>query len=163
MSSGGGSLLSGEFWESQVSWDHLLSLGSDDGVVRHDGGLDDMDGVSSGGVSSSHLGVELRHGVANGVGSVLLVHVQHTLSRLVLDDDSVVLDRVGVSLEDLTDGHDLSLGSSDLVLSLHLVPESGSSNDGVSCEHSDSVASGLWVLLTWRFSTDNPVLSELKL
>lgn len=159
----GGSLGGGEFGETEVSSSHTVGAGSNHGVISDDGGLDNVDGVSSSTVSSSHFTVEHGHGVTERVGSVFLVHVQHTLSGLVLDDDSVVLDRVVVSLEDLTDTHDFSLSSSDLVLSLHLVPESGSGNDGVSCEHSDSVASRLRVLLTWGLATDNPVLVELEL
>jgi hypothetical protein len=53
------------------------------------------------------------------------------------------------------------LGTSDLVLSLHLIPESWSSDDNVSGEYSDSVKSWFWVWLRWALSTNDPVLLKL--
>ena len=113
-------------------------------------------------MSTGHLVVHLRNGSAESVISVLLVHVDDTGSSQVLQDDSVVLDAVGFALEDLADIDDLTLALPDLVLTLHFIPELGPGNDGVLGEDSDSIASGVWVGLRWVFSSDNPVLSDLK-
>lgn len=107
--------------------------------------LDDVDRVSSGGVSTGHLGVHLGDGTAESGGSVFLVHVDDIGSSLILQDDSVVFDVRGFSLEDLTDVDDLTLALSNLVLSLHLVPELGSSEHDVLGKDSDSIAGWLWV------------------
>jgi hypothetical protein len=54
------------------------------------------------------------------------------------------------------------LALSNFVLSLHLIPEVGTSNNRVLGKHSDSVASRISVLISGGLSTDNPVLSDLK-
>jgi len=113
-------------------------------------------------VSSSKLGVKHGDSVAERVGSELLVHVDHSGSGEVLKHDSVHLDGAGLSLEDLGDIHDLSLALSDLVLSLHLIPELGSGEHLVLGENSDSIASWLWVGLTGELSSNNKELSNLN-
>ena len=143
----GCSLDLGKLGEPGGSLGELGSSGSEDLVVRLDDGLDDVDGVSSGAVSSGHLGVHLADCSAHGGVSVLLVHVDEALSGEVLQHNSVILDCVGFPLEDLAERDDLSLGSPDLVLSLHLIPELGPGNHGVLGEHSNSIACWLWVSL----------------
>jgi hypothetical protein len=143
--SGWSSLLSGEFWEPKGGLKILSSLLSQHVVwLLHDG-LDDVDGVTSGRVSSSHLGVHLRDGTAESGGSVFLVHVDDIGSSLVFKHDSVVLHGGGFFLEDLAHIDDLTLALSDLVLSLHLIPELGSSEHNVLGKDSDSIAGWLWV------------------
>jgi hypothetical protein len=139
-----------------------LGLGSDALSSGKNLSLEDMDGACSSGMSSSHLVVHLGHGTAEGEVSELLVHVNQTLSGLILESDSVVSDGVALSLEDLVDGDNLSVGRSNLVLSLHLIPESGSSENDVLGENSNSVKSWLWLSLSWNGSSDDPVLSELQ-
>lgn len=155
------SLSVGDLWVSDASSNVLLSSLSLDGVVWDDDGLDDVNRVSSGTVSTGHFTVHLGDGSAETVVSVLLVHVDNIVSGVILEDNTVVSDSVGASLKDLADGNDLSLGSSDLVLSLHLVPESGSSDNSVLCEDSDSVAGWLWASLAWTLSSDDPILVDL--
>ena len=92
MSSGWGSLLGGEFWESKVSLKILSSGFSQDVVWLLYDSLDDVDRVSSGGVSTGHLGVHLGDGTAESGGSIFLVHVDDIGSCLVFKDDSVVFD-----------------------------------------------------------------------
>lgn len=92
VSSGWGSLLGGEFWESKVSLKILSSGFSQDVVWMLDDSLDDVDRVSSGGVSTGHLGVHLGDGTAESGGSIFLVHVDDIGSCLVFKDDSVVFD-----------------------------------------------------------------------
>ena len=92
-----------EFWESELSWDVLSSLLSHDVLVSDDGGLDYVNGVSSGAVSSSHFTVEETHGVADGIASILLVHVKFTLSGLIFKHNAVIFDGVSFSLKDLAD------------------------------------------------------------
>merc|ERR1719181_2701410 len=53
MSSSWGSLLGGELWELEVTPDELLGLLSQNGGVWLDDGLDDVDGISSGTMSTS--------------------------------------------------------------------------------------------------------------
>ena len=48
MSSSWCSLDTGDLWESEVSFDELSGVISSDFAVWHDGGLDDMDGFTSG-------------------------------------------------------------------------------------------------------------------
>ena len=160
MSSGWGSLLDGELWELEVAPEELLGLFSQNGVVGLDDGLDDVDGISSGTMSTGHLLVHGGNGTAEGGGSVLLVHVDNISSGGVLEDDSVVLDGSGFLLEDLGNGDDLSLALSDLVLSLHLIPEVGSGEDDVLSEDSDSEAGWFRGGLTRKLSSDNPVLFD---
>jgi hypothetical protein len=161
MSWGWCSLSVGDLWVSDASSNVLFSLFSLDGVVWDDDGLDDVNRVSSGTVSTGHFTVHLGDGSAKTVVSVLLVHVDNIGSGVILENNTVVSDSVGRSLKDLTDGNDLSLGSSDLVLSLHLIPESGSSDNSVLCEDSDSVAGWLWLSLAWTLSSNDPILVDL--
>ena len=161
VSSGRSSLGLGELGEAQGllgELDHLRTLELRVGELD---GLDDMDALVSGGVTTGELSVHLGNGTAKGGGSVFLVHVHIIGSGEVLENNTEVVDSVGVALEDLADGDDLTLALADLVLSLHLVPEAGTSEDGVLGEHSDSEASRLSVVSAGRLSADDPVLSDL--
>lgn len=129
-------------------------------LVEH-GGSDDLDGVMAGRVSSAHLHVHLGNGTAKGSVSVFLVHVDGDGSSEVSEENTVVLDRGSVLLEDLAGGHNLSLNLSDLVLSLHVVPELGSGEDGVGGEHTHSEEFGIRVLLSGVSSSHNEELSDL--
>ena len=162
MSSGWSSLLGGELWELEAALDELLGLLSQDFAVWLDNGLDDVDGVSSGTVSTSHLLVHVGDGTAESGGSVLLVHVDYISSCSILKYDSVVLNGAGFLLEDLRNRNDLSLAFSNLVLSLHFIPEVGSGEDDVLSEDSDSVTGWLWVALARKLSSDNPILLNLQ-
>ena len=149
-------------WVLEVGNSVLLSTSSHGRVLWLDDSLDDLNRVTSGTVSSSHFTVHLGDSSAKSVVSVLLVHVDDTGSSKISKHDSVVLDRVGTFLEDLTNRDNLSLGSSNLVLSLHLVPELRSSDDNVLGKNSNSVAGWLWSTFRWSLSSDNPVLVNLK-
>jgi len=92
VSSGWGSLLGGEFWESKGGLKILSSLLSQNIVWMLNDGLDNVDGVGSSTVSTGHLGVHLGYSTAEGSGSVFLVHVDNIGSSLILKDDSVVFD-----------------------------------------------------------------------
>jgi len=149
MCHGWGSLVDDEFWEPQRSLCALLGLLSQNILIQLDASLDDVNWVTSGTVSTGHFGVHLSNSVAECVGSVLFVHVYNISSCSILENDSVVLHGVAVSLENLTHWDDLTLALSDLVLSFHFVPELGSSKDGILGENSDSVAGWLWLSFTW--------------
>ena len=144
-----GSLVYNEFWESQSSSCALLGLLSQNIFIELDASLDDVNWVTSGTVSTGHFGVHLSDSSAESVTSVLLVHVYNISSGSILENDSVVLDGVAVSLENLTDWDDFTLALSDLVLSLHFVPELRSSKDGILGENSDSVAGWFSLSFTW--------------
>ena len=94
-------------------------------------------------MTTGHLHVELRNGTAEGDVSVLLVHVNGDGTGIISEEDSVVSHDSGSLLKDLRGGDDLTLDSSDLVLSLHVIPELGSGKDLISGEDADSVESGL--------------------
>jgi len=117
------SLISGEFWEPNGGLHELSSLLSHDLVVWLNDGLDDVDGISSGAVSTGHLIIHKGDGSAKSVMSVFFVHVHDTSPGKIFKHDSVVLDGIGFSLEDFADGDDLALALSNLVLSFHLIPE----------------------------------------
>ena len=163
MVGGWGSLHGGEFWELQGSSVVLLSGFSEAFVWFLNDSLDNVDGITSGTVSTGHLAVHLGDSIAKGVCSVFLVHVDDIGSSSVLEDDTVVLDGRGLLLEDLADGDDLTLALSDLVLSLHLIPKVGSGKDNILGKDSDSIACWLWGGFTWKLSSDNPKLLDLYL
>jgi len=154
------SLLGGELGVLQCWFIELSGLITNHLAWWLDDSLDDEDVLSSGTMSAGHLVVHLRDSSAESIVSVLLVHVHHTGSRQILEYDSVVLNCVGLALEDLTDRHDLTLTLSDLVLTFHFVPELGSCDDGVLGKNSDSIARWIWGFLRWRLSADNPVLAD---
>ena len=79
--------------------------------------------------------------------SVFFVHVHGDSSGQVSEEDSVVLDCTSFLLENLASGNNLTLDLSNLVLSLHEVPELGSGKDGVSSKYTHSIESWLSVLL----------------
>jgi len=161
MSRGWGSLLDGEFWESKRSLEELFGLFSHDARVWLDDSLDDMNRISSGTMSTSHLLVHARDSTAESGGSVFLVHVDDIGSSSILKDDSVVLNGSGFLFEDLTNRDDFTLALSNLVLSFHLIPELGSGKDDVLGENSDSETGWFWSGFTWKFSSDNPELFDL--
>ena len=162
MSTGWSSLLGGELGEFEVDLQILLSSSSGGSRVGLNDSLDDVDGVTLGAVSTSHFTVHLGDGAAESDISVFFVHVDDTSSGKILKDNTVVFDGVGLSLEDFADGDDLTLALSNLVLSLHLVPEVRSSNNCILGENSDSVAGWIWVRFAWKLSTGNPILLDLK-
>jgi len=138
-----------ELRESQRGLHELFGLLSQNLVIWLHRCLDDVNGIASGAVSTSHLRVHLTNSTTKCVTSVFFVHVHNTSSGKILKHDSVVLDGIGFSLENLADGDDLTLALSDLVLSFHLVPELGSSKDGILGENSDSVAGWICLSFTW--------------
>lgn len=161
MSSSWSSLLGGELWELEGTPDELLGLLSHYAGVWLNEGLDDVDGISSGTVSTGHLLVHVGNGTAESGAPVFLVHVDYISSCSILKYDSVVLDGGSFLLEDLRNGNDLSLAFSNLVLSLHLVPEVGSGENDVFGEDSNSIACWFWIAFTWKLSSNNPVLFNL--
>lgn len=160
MGGGGSSLGLGELGEAQGLLGELSDLRTLELRVGELHGLDDVDALVSSRVTTGELSVHLGNSTAKGSASVLLVHVHIILSGEVLEDNTVVVDSVGVALEDLADGNDLTLALADLVLSLHLVPEAGTSEDGVLGEHSDSEAGGVGIAFARGLSADDPVLSN---
>ena len=72
-------------------------------MVWLDSCLDDVNGITSGTVSTSHFGVHHTNSSAECVTSVFFVHVYNISSGSILENDSVVLDGIAVSLEDLAD------------------------------------------------------------
>ena len=159
---GGSALEVVRFWESNVLLGKLFSLLTTHLRAVEDGGSDDLDRVLGSAMTTSHLHVHLGDGTAEGNVSVLLVHVNGTSAGQVTKNDTVVSDGTTLSLEDLRGGDDLTLDLADLVLSLHVVPELGPGENGVSVEHSHAVELGLWVLGRWERTTHDVELSTLR-
>jgi len=113
-------------------------------------------------MSAAHFDIHLRHGVVEGGCSVLLVHVDLAGTGLVSENNAVVFDAVLFSWMDFARGHDLTHVLSHLVLTLHVVPEFGTSQNLVACEHSHFVKLRVGVFLTGESSADDIVLSDLK-
>lgn len=85
------SLLGSELGELERWLSELSGLITHDSVRSLNDSLDDEDVFSLGTMSTSHLVVHLGHGSAKSIVSVLLVHVDDTGSRKILEYDSVVL------------------------------------------------------------------------
>ena len=130
-------------------------------VIEH-AGSDDLDRVMGSTVSTRHLHVHLRDSSAEGHISVLLVHVDGIGAGEVTENDAVVSDGAGLLLEDLARGDDFALNLTNLVLSLHVIPELGPGEDSVSVEDSHSVKLWVRVLLGWQSSSDDEELSQLN-
>jgi len=113
-------------------------------------------------MSTSHFLVHGGNGTAESSGSIFFVHVDNIGSSSILKNDSVVLDGVSFLLKDFGNGDDFTLALSNLVLSLHLIPELGSGKDDVFGEYSDSETCWFWSAFAWKFSSDNPELFDLK-
>lgn len=156
------SLIVGEFRESNGSLNELSGLLSQNLVWLLNHGLDDVDWVSPGAVSTSHLAVHLRNSSAKTVASVFFVHVHNTSPGKIFKHDSVVLDGIYWSFKDFAHWDDLTLTFSNLVLSFHLIPELGSSENSVLGKNSNSIAGWISILFAWQFSSYNPELSDLQ-
>lgn len=104
----------------------------------------------------------LRNSASEGGVSELLVHVDGFSSGQVSENDAVVLDDASLLFVDFLDGDDLTLDLSDLVLSLHVVPELGLGKDWVGGEHSHSVEGGVRLRLSGEASADDEELSDLQ-
>lgn len=113
-------------------------------------------------MSSGHLHVHLGDGSVEGSVSVLLVHVNDIISGQISQENSVVSDGSALLLEDLAGGDDFTLNLSDLVLSLHVVPELGTSQNSVTLENSHSVKLWVWGILSWEGTSHNVELSNLE-
>ena len=59
--------------------------------------------------------------------------------------------------------NDLTLNLSDLMLSLHVVPELGPSEDLITGEQAHSVNLWVWISFRWKSSSNNVELSNLHI
>jgi hypothetical protein len=158
---GGSSLHGSDLGEAELSIGHLDVGSSLEVLVFETASSDDLDSLSTGGVTSGHLEVHLGDGTAKGSVSVFLVHVDGASAGVVSEENAVVLEAGGLLLVDLGGRHDLTLDSSDLVLSLHVVPELGAGVHFGGGEDSESVEGWLRGLLGRQASTDDVELFEL--
>ena len=148
-------------WETGIGGE-LDNVATSAVLVEENASSNNLDGFTSSAMSSGHFLVHLGDSSAKGVVSVLLVHVDCTSSGQVTEEDSVVPDASGFLLEDLAGGDDLSLDLSDLVLTLHVIPELGTSNDWVAFKHSHSVQSWVWVSFAGQGTAHDVELSNLN-
>jgi len=149
----------GETDASVVERNNCLSL--DIANFQH-AGSDNLDGLSSGTVLTGKVDVKLRNGTGESVSAVLLVHVDGVSAGLVSENNAVVLDVIGILLEDLACGNDFTLDLADLVLALHVIPELGASENGIASEDAHSVKLGIGILFAWEGSADHVELSDLN-
>lgn len=132
--------------ELSVVIGHLNVCCASEVLVINNAGFDNLDGFSTSTVTTAHLRVHLGHGTAERGIAVLFVHVNGEGTGEITENDAVVLDSSGVLLVDLAGGNDLTLHFTDLVLSLHVVPELGTSEDSITGKHTDSVKLRLGLL-----------------
>jgi hypothetical protein len=150
------------FWEFNLCHGKLTDLGATKLGIGDDAGSDDLDGVVGGGMATGHLHVHLGDSSAEGRVSVLLVHVHGTGTSEVTENDAVVSDAADLLLEDLGSGDDLTLDLADLVLTLHVIPELGPGENGVTMEDTHSVELRVRGLIRGETSTDNVKLFQLQ-
>ena len=93
----------GDLWIFQFISNVLSSTGSNNLLSWLNDSLDDMDGISSSTMSSSHFAVHLGDGSTESAVSILFVHVDDTSTSKISKHDSVILDIGCLSLKDLTD------------------------------------------------------------
>jgi len=134
----------------------IISLGDD-------GGSQDVDGIVTSSVSTTHIDVKLGDGTVQSDVSEFLVHVVDGSSGLISESDSVGLDGSLVSFEDFADGEDFTLSSLKLVLSSSLEPELGSGDDFVGGEDSHGDDFGFRGLFGGDSSTSHQVLVNVHL
>lgn len=125
--------------------------------------LEDVDTVSLGTMTGSHVTVALGDGSSDGVVTVLSVHVVVSGTGIVLEPDSVVLDGSGVLLELLLDREDLSVGLLHTTKHGDEVPETGLGDDMVGGEDLHLPDWSHWLLLRWDLASDNGVFVENRL
>ena len=104
----------------------------------------------------------MRDGSAEGHISVLLVHVDGISACQVTENDAVVPNAAGLLLKNLRGRDDLTLDLADLVLSLHVVPELGSGEHGITRENTHAVKFGIRIILAGESSSDDEELSHLN-
>jgi len=145
--------------KSKVTASPLKSSCSFDIFVLNDCSLDDTDGVMTGRVTTRHLLEHLRYSSTEGSITVLFVHVDCTSTTQIFKYDTIVLHWVHLLLKDLRNLYDFTFDSSDLILSLHLIPKHWTSEYFIFCKHANAVAHWLWFFFTGGFSTNNPELT----
>lgn len=175
---GGGPLDAVRKRELELAIEELLDGGSLDGrgdivtvelrVVPVEGtdtsgddtGIDDLDGLEPGAMTTSKLGVHLSDGTAKADITELFVHVVGTGARVVTEGDAVVLDDVGVALPDLVDGEDVTSGLLHLVKLVEEVPETGLGDDLIGGEDPHAVDRRGGVGLSGGPAADDVVLTN---
>eukprot|EP00472_Partenskyella_glossopodia_P012806 CAMPEP_0197515514 /NCGR_PEP_ID=MMETSP1318-20131121/631_1 /TAXON_ID=552666 /ORGANISM="Partenskyella glossopodia, Strain RCC365" /LENGTH=152 /DNA_ID=CAMNT_0043063911 /DNA_START=221 /DNA_END=676 /DNA_ORIENTATION=+ len=100
-------------------------------LILHNAGLDNLDRRFAASVARGELGVHLFDGASEGGVPVLFVHIVSAGSRVVTKPHAVVLDVVGLLLEDLVNSDNLSVSPLDLLEFGKEVPEPGASDDSV--------------------------------
>lgn len=140
----------------------LFDLSASKSVLVQHRGSDDLNSVSDSAVTTAHLQVHLLNSAAESDVAVLLVHVDGTRARQVAQVDAVVLDASRLLLENLAGGDDLTLNLTHLVLSLHVVPELGTSQHWVASENTHAVESRVRDLCADKLTANHVKLSNLQ-
>ncbi len=116
-------------WHASQNWELKLAVSKDSWVGSSDVFLfvqnwssDDWNGVLWGSVVTGHILVKLAHSSVQRYISVFLVHVGHTGSGLIPQDNSIGLYVVWSFLEDLINRQNLALGALNFSLSSEMIP-----------------------------------------
>jgi len=132
--------------EAETGVEEVLSVLATDVLASDRLDADDVDGSVGSTVVRGHVVVELLDSTAAGGVTELLVEVVSGVGRVVAEGDAKVLDGLGVGLDDLVAGKDLTGHALDPAELAEEVPETGLGNDLVGSE--DAHAVDLLVLLS---------------
>lgn len=116
-----------------TGWQRELDLGIvhrfDKGSASVDSGnrlhTDDLDAMSSGAVTGSHVAIALGDGSNDGHVTIFAVHVVGSRPGVITEPDTEVLDLQGLLLLDLLDTDDFTSGLLELPQLTQKVPKSG--------------------------------------
>merc|ERR1719234_995889 len=97
-------------WELDLAVVHLGDQRPSALASGHNFAPDDLDSVSPGPVSGTHVTVALSDGRVDGQVAVLAVHVVSSRTRIVPQPNAKVLDLQGILLPDLLNRDDLTGG-----------------------------------------------------
>lgn len=132
---------------------HTTGLGGSDGLH-----LDDLNGVGTGTMTSTHVTVALCNGTTDRQVTVFAVHVVCARTGVVTQPDAKVLDLNWRCLVHLLQGHNFAGGLLELLQLTQKVPETGFGDNVVGSEDAHLVQRRLWLLLAWQLAANDLVL-----
>lgn len=106
-------------------------------------------------MSASHFIVELGDGSSELHVTELAVHIVSSRTAVVAQPDTVVLDDIGVLLNNLDTIQDFTCGLLHLTELMHVVPELGLGNHGVRGEDDHAVRFWVGVIIGGSLTADH--------
>ena len=129
---------------------HTLQVSSLNGS-----GTDDLNGARATTVSASHFIVELRDSPSEPDIAELAVHVVSSRAALVTQPDTIVLDNVGVLLNNFNTVQNFTRCLLHLTELVHVVPELGLGNNSVGGKDDHTVRFWVGVIIGGGLSADH--------